>query len=378
MSNAHSAPRRPIVPRLIRVLSIPIIVFWVLVAVGLGLLAPSLDAVADKHSVSLAPRNSPAFQGMMNIGHVFKQFDSDSTAMVVLQGQDKLGDSAHGFYNQIVTKLHADRGHVENVQDFWSDPLTAAGSQSPDGKAAYVQVFLVGNQGTTPSIASVTAVRKIVDQTPAPPGVKAYVAGHTAVTGDTNTEGRKSLATLALVSIGVIFVMLLLVYRSIVTTILCLVIVGIELVAAQGVTATLGNLNIIGLTPYATSMITLLSIAAATDYVIFLLGRYHEARSIGQDRELAFYTAYRGVSHVILGSGLTIAGACLCLTATRLPYFQTMGLPCAIALLVIVFAALTLAPAVLMIASRFGLFDPERESSTRNWRRIGTVVVRWP
>src|SRR5271156_2384889 len=196
MSNAHSAPRRPIVPRLIRSLSIPIIVFWVLVAVGLGLLAPSLDAVADKHSVSLAPQNSPAFQGMMNIGHVFKQFDSDSTAMVVLEGRDKLGDSAHQFYNQIVTKLHADRGHVENVQDFWSDPLTAAGSQSPDGKAAYVQVFL---------------------------------AGDPVLNADVSVAGHKSLQLMAVVSIGVIFVMLLIVYRSVVTAMLALVIVGIEL-----------------------------------------------------------------------------------------------------------------------------------------------------
>ena len=90
---------------------------------------------------------------------------------------------------------------------------------------------------------------------------------------------------MALVSIGVIFVMLLIVYRSIVTTVLCLVMVGIELFAASGVTATLGNLGIIGLTPYATAMITMLCIAAGTDYVIFLLGRYHEARSRGQDRE---------------------------------------------------------------------------------------------
>ena len=67
MSNAQSAPRRSIVPRLIRVLSIPIIVFWVLVAVGLGLLAPSLDAVADKHSVSLAPQNSPLTSGSMHV-----------------------------------------------------------------------------------------------------------------------------------------------------------------------------------------------------------------------------------------------------------------------------------------------------------------------
>jgi RND superfamily putative drug exporter len=55
-----------------------------------------------------------------------------------------------------------------------------------------------------------------------------------------------------------------------------------------------------------------------------------------------------------------------------------MGLPCAIALLVIVAAALTLAPAILAVGSRFGLFDPKRELSTRGWRKVGTTVVRWP
>lgn len=65
---------------------------------------------------------------------------------------------------------------------------------------------------------------------------------------DTSVAGHKSLAVMALVSIGAIAVMLLIVYRSIVTTILALLIVGIELFAAQGVTATAGNLNIIGLT----------------------------------------------------------------------------------------------------------------------------------
>jgi RND superfamily putative drug exporter len=257
--------------------------------------------------------------------------------------------------------------HVRNVQDFWSDPLTAAGSQSADGKAAYVQVFLEGAQGTTPSHESVAAVRKIV-----------CGRQHRAQRRHQRCVGHKSMATMAALSIAVIFVMLLIVYSSVVTTILCLVVVGVELFAAQGVTATAGNLNIIGLTPYAVSMVTMLSIAAGTDYAIFLLGRYHEARSRGQNGEEAFYTAYHGVSHVILGSGLTIAGACMCLTATRLPYFQTMGFPCAIALVVVVFAGLTLAPAILVAASRFGLFDPKREISERGWRKIGTAVARWP
>jgi RND superfamily putative drug exporter len=378
MSNTHSQRHRPVVPRLIRVLSIPIILVWLFVAVALSVITPSLDVVGDKHSVSLSPQSSPAFQSMMNIGAVFKQFDSDSTAMVVLEGQDKLGDSAHQFYNQIVAKLTADHAHVENVQDFWSDPLTAAGSQSPDGKAAYVQVFLRGAQGTTPSHEAVASVRNLVSSVPGPPGVKAYVAGNTVLNADTSVAGHKSLQLMALVSIGVIMVMLLIVYRSIVTTILALLIVGIELFAAQGVTATAGNLNIIGLTPYAVSMITMLAIAAGTDYVIFLLGRYQEARAAGQEREEAYYTAYHGVSHVILGSGLTIVGALLCLTLCTLPYFQTMGLPCAIALLVIMSAALTLAPAVVAVASRFGLLDPKGQLSTRGWRKVGTTVVRWP
>ena len=379
MRNSHSKPgHRPVIAHLVRTLALPIVLLWPLLTVGLGMISPRLEAVADQHSVPMTPQDAPAFKSMMRIGHVFKEFDSDSSAMVVLEGQDKLGDSAHVFYNHIVSKLKADTAHVEHVQDFWSDPLTAAGSQSVDGKGAYVQVFLVGAQGTSASHKSVAAVRKIVADTPAPPGVKAHVAGNTVLNADVQVVGHKSLTTMALVSIGVIVVMLLIVYRSVVTTILGLVVIGIELFAASGVTATAGNLNIIGLTPYAVSMITMMSIAAGTDYLIFLLGRYHEARALGQDREEAFYTAYGGVSHVILGSGLTISGACLCLTATRLPYFQTMGLPCAIALLVVVFAALTLAPAILVIGSRFGLLDPKRPPNTRGWRKIGTTVVRWP
>src|ERR1700686_1238086 len=169
MSNAHSKPARPARPvmaRFLRTLSIPIILLWLLLAAALAMISPPLEEVATQHAVSMTPQAAPAFQAMMHIGRVFHEFDSDSTAMVVLEGQDKLGDSAHDYYNRIVAQLRADTAHVENVQDFWSDPLTAAGSQSPDGKAAYVQVFLVGAQGTGPSKKSVAAVRNIVASVP--------------------------------------------------------------------------------------------------------------------------------------------------------------------------------------------------------------------
>jgi RND superfamily putative drug exporter len=140
----------------------------------------------------------------------------------------------------------------------------------------------------------------------------------------------------------------------------------------------MGHSGLLGLSTFAVSLLTSLAIAAGTDYGIFIIGRYQEARQAGEDREAAFYTMYRGTAHVILGSGLTIAGATFCLSFARMPYFQTLGIPCAVGMLVAVLVALTLGPAVLTAGSRFGLFDPKRKIGVRGWRRVGTAVVRWP
>jgi hypothetical protein len=162
-------------------------------------------------------------------------------------------------------------------------PRHQIGCGQDDFQPSGIDVKRLTRQITQPGgLQSVAAVRRVVAETPAPPGVKAYVAGNTVLSADTQVVGHKSMATMALVSIVVIVVLLLLVYRSVVTMILCLVVIGIELFAASGVAATAGNLGIIGLTPYAASMITMLSIAAGTDDMIFLLGRYHEARSVGR------------------------------------------------------------------------------------------------
>src|SRR5690625_2533639 len=300
MSNNHSGQPRSRIAHLLRVLSVPIILFWLLVAVGTTLFVPGLGEVAAKRSVPMSPLDAPAYKDMMNIGHKFAEFDTDSSAMVVIEGDDKRGDSAHEYYDKIVAKLKVD-DHVQFAQDFWSDPLTAAGSQSPDGKAAYVQLFLDGSQGTGRSHKSVAAVRDIVNSVPPPPGVQAHVAGNTALNTDTLIAAHNSMELMTAVTIGVIFVMLLAIYRSLRSAIVGLILVRFELYAAEGIVATAGHLNIIGLTPYAVSMVTMLTIAAGTDYFIFLLGRYQEARSRGQDREEVFYSAYHGVVHVIVG-----------------------------------------------------------------------------
>jgi len=112
-----------------------------------------------------------------------------------------------------------------------------------------------------------------------------------------------------------------------------------------------------------------------TDYVIFLFGRYQESRSKGLDKEDAYYEMFHGTAHVILGSGLTIAGAMACLHFTRSPMFHSMGIPLFIGMIVVVLAAITLGPAVVTVASHFGALEPKRAMRIRFWRRIGAAVV---
>src|SRR5882724_6491813 len=176
MSNTHVGAH-PMIPRFIRLFSVPIFLGWIAIVVLLNVVVPQLEVVGEAHAVSFAPSDAPSLQAMQRIGKDFKEFDSNSSAMIVLEGDQPLGESAHKYYDGLIKKLESDTTHVEHIQDFWGDPLTASGAQSADGKAAYVQLYLAGNQGQSLANESVQTVRDIVANNPPPQGIKAYVTG---------------------------------------------------------------------------------------------------------------------------------------------------------------------------------------------------------
>ena len=321
---------RPKFMRFVRRFAIPILLGWLLLTVALNVLVPPIESVARNHAVTMSPQDAPAMIAAKRIGATFHESDSDSIAMIVLEGSSPLGDEARRYYERLVDKLQADPKHVQHVQNVWGDPLTAAGVQSRDGKAAYVQLNLAGNQGSTEGNESVKAVREIVDGSNPPKGLKVYVTGPAALTTDMNEAADKSMFKMMGVTGLVIMIMLFIAYRSISTVLLILVMVGFEMGTARGLVALLGNSGLLGFSTFVVAMLSSLAIAAGTDYAIFLVGRYQEARQAGQDRETAYYTMFRGTSHIILGSGLTIAGATFCLHLARLSYFKALGIPSAL------------------------------------------------
>ena len=127
----------------------PILLFWIFFAVLVNVIAPQLEVVGELHAAPMAPADAPSMIAMKRMGANFKEFNSNSTVMIVVEGQQPLGPDAHAYYDEIIRKLRQDPDHIQHIQDFWGDTLTAAGAQSADGKASYVMLNLAGEQGQT-------------------------------------------------------------------------------------------------------------------------------------------------------------------------------------------------------------------------------------
>jgi len=376
----HVEPvKRPRIAKLLRVLAIPIIIFWVLVAVVTNVFVPSLDDTTAANAGPLVARDAPSAQAAIIQGNDFKESDFTSVAVVLLQTTDrKLGEQDHQYYNELVRRLLDDTKHVASVQDLWGKPVTMSGSQSADAEATTLTVRPVGDLGSAAANESIDEIRKIVADVPKPAGLDAYITGPAPLAADTLHAADKSLAKLTIVTIVLIIVLLLIAYRSITIALIPLFGVLTTLAVARGIVSFLVENDVIAISSFASNLLVSLVLGASTDYAIFYLGRYQEARQKGADKESSYYESVANVPHVILGSGIAITGATLCLSLTHLDYFRTLGPPCAVSMVVAVLAAFTMGPALLTIGSKIGWIQPRKARPHPIWRSVGTVIARWP
>ena len=100
--------------RLIRRLALPILLLWIAVAAMTNIVAPQLEVVGAQRSVSMNAADSPSIMAMRHIGQIFDEFDSDSAAMIVLEGDQPLGAEAHEYYDALVTPARG-RHHTRSA-----------------------------------------------------------------------------------------------------------------------------------------------------------------------------------------------------------------------------------------------------------------------
>ena len=91
--------------RFVRRFAGPIVLAWLLLTVAVNLLVPPIESVARDHAVTMSPHDAPAMMAAKHIGEKYHESDSDSIAMVLLEGDNPLGEPAHRYYDNLVRTL---------------------------------------------------------------------------------------------------------------------------------------------------------------------------------------------------------------------------------------------------------------------------------
>jgi uncharacterized membrane protein YdfJ with MMPL/SSD domain len=105
--SAHRA-KRPFVARTVRLLAIPIIVFWGLIAVTTNTFIPKVEDVAAELAGPMIPTYAPSQAAMLHIGEKFQESTSTSLTMVVLEADHPLNDADHRYYDDLMLRLKND------------------------------------------------------------------------------------------------------------------------------------------------------------------------------------------------------------------------------------------------------------------------------
>ncbi|HWF28449.1 MAG TPA: RND family transporter [Mycobacterium sp.] len=355
-----------------------IIGLWVLAAAVGNLAVPQLERVVDSHARSFMPSDAPSAVAAAHAAQLFNQRPSNNFVYVVLERNQRLTARDRQFYDALTASLAADRRHVYAVTDLWSQPATAAGAQSSDGRGVSVMVRLAGMLGTAQARDSVNAMRTTVQRLSPPAGLEVHVTGPGATIVDEFSAIDRQMFGITAATIGLILLLLLAVYRSPIAAAIPLISVGLALAVARAIVAALGQANVVEVSLFSVALMAAMTLGAGTDYAIFLAGRYHEGRRHGVAPVQALIQAYRSIAPVVIGSALTVSVALACLVFAKVGSFRSAGLPCAIGILATMVAALTLTPALMSLAVRRGYLEPRPSTTARRWRRAGTAVARWP
>ena len=273
--------------------------------------------------------------------------DSDSIpAVLIFTSDSKINDTT-------MAALQTELDSISQLDGV--DSRTSPLLPSEDGHAA--QAFVpINSSGEIGDV--VDSMRNAIGKN-LPEGVTAYVTGPAGFSADLVDAFSGIDGLLLLVALIAVFVILILVYRSLLLPVAVLSTSLFALCVALLTVWWLAKAGILLLSGQTQGILFILVIGAATDYALLYTARYREELRTNQHKWDATMAALKGSFEPILASGSTVIAGLLCLLLSDLKSNSTLGPVAAIGIAFAMLSALTLLPAILFSFGR-SAFWPKR------------------
>jgi RND superfamily putative drug exporter len=270
------------------------------------------------------------------------------------------------------------RPEVQSVTSYLETPAPAL--VATDRQATYAAVRLAAGDED-----GKLAAYHAIEDALAVPGLTAEVGGGVAFLDQANTQTEKDIVRAEMVSLPVLLVLLILIFRGLVAALSPLLVGGLAILGAF--VAVRGLTYLTDISVFAINVITLLGLGMAVDYALFVVSRFREELAGGADVPAAIRTTVATAGRTVVVSGLTIVLALSSLLIFPQAFLGGMAIGGMAAVAIAMLASLTVLPAVLSLlghridALRVPLPRLRRRATSApvgGWARLAHSVMRRP
>lgn len=361
-----------------RVLAGVVIVLWLALAGVGGPLVGQLTSVQDNDQSSFLPEDAESTQ----VAEQLDDFDADATLplIITVEGDGELDRSTLADLESWASELPGQE--LDRVPGTVADYLTTERIPvvpSEDGEAALVPLTLdapaVEETVDDTAISDLLVEELRSDLGPDIAGAEVAVTGPAGFSADLGEAFAGIDGLLLLVTLAVVLVILLTVYRSPILPFVVLLtsIFGLSLAAL--LIYPMADAGWIQLSGQSQGILFILVVGAATDYSLLLVARYREELH-SADPLRALRVAWRQTLGPVAASGGTVIAGLLCLLLSDLGNISGLGPVGALGILGAMVAALTLLPAALAVLGRVAFWPSVPRRGTEPQHRLWSSVAR--
>ena len=367
-----------------------VIGIWVLGALLLGVFAPKLTSLYNNSSSQSLPATA---QSQVAQRLLLRQFPANRGTPAILVFSDPTGLSIQDRFlihqvNDWLLSSSRPRS-ISALISVFTVPQASGQLLSSDGTTMLLIAQLQGDPSGAQVQSDVQRIRDDVRQTLVGSPLQGDLTGPAGVLTDLVSIFRSVDLTLLLSTISLVFVLLILLYRSPLLAFLPLLAVALALQIANALLAfgAQAGLFVVGQMP--ANIATVLLFGAGTDYGLFIASRFREELHVREDKHEAMRVTMRAVGEAITSSAGTVIVALLTLLLASLGLYTSLGPTLIIAIVVMLLAGLTLVPALIVWVGRTAYwpiiprFRPEDAILSQNppllrgfWGRLGSWVAR--
>jgi RND superfamily putative drug exporter len=260
--------------------------------------------------------------------------------VVLFSAKDALRSDSAGFRaaaEEVLARMRAVPG-VGSVTSYWNTSVPRFLSR--DRRHTFALVGAGGDQGDQQALAARLRPLAASDR------LQVRLGGYPAVFEEINEHARKDLRRAELISFPIVALLLLLIFGSVVATLLPIV-VGVVTILGSFLVLRVAS-SFTDISVYAANLVSMLGLGLAIDYSLFVVSRFREEllKHGGEVRE-ALKLTLDTAGRTVLFSGVTVAISLLSLHVFPLMFLKSMGTGGAAAVVIATITSLTVLPAVL-------------------------------